>query len=116
MASVNQSLLSGMPDGPLVTALEMKFDQASRPPRRAGPARRRAKPSAEPAPILSERVSMPYVAPNKAAGPHEALQIALSESGRPDIDRMAELLGTTNEAVIAQMHDNEESPLIFKDP
>ena len=50
---------------------------------------------------LSRRRSCPsayrclYVAPSKAAGPHEALQIGC-QSGWPDIDRMAELLGTTN--------------------
>ncbi|MCA0188944.1 MAG: hypothetical protein LCH90_23675, partial [Proteobacteria bacterium] len=114
--ATNQSLLASMPDGPLVTALELKYDPGvdSKRARRTGERIRRE--MADPAPILTQRVVVPYVAPTKAASGAEALSISLSETGRVDLERMAALLGKDEQAVIAEMFDEAESPLIFKDP
>ena len=40
----------------------------------------------------------------------------MSESGRVDIERIASLLGKSEEEVIAEMFDKADKPLIFKDP
>ncbi len=71
---------------------------------------------AEPAPILSRRVVVPYAPPGKAETPADALAITLAERGGVDLPRIAGLLGITEDEAITQMHGKPETPLIFKDP
>ena len=115
-AGPNQALLSNMPDGPLVSALEMKYDPGVTAARARRTGQKVRKESAEPAPIMSQRVVLPYVAPTKAQTGAEALTISLSESGKVDLERMAALLGKSEQGVIDELFTEAESPLIFRDP
>ncbi|HOV58495.1 MAG TPA: LAGLIDADG family homing endonuclease, partial [Rhodanobacteraceae bacterium] len=115
-AGPNQALLSNMPDGPLVSALEMKYDPGVTAARARRTGQKVRKESAEPAPIMSQRVVLPYVPPNKAETGAEALTISLSETGRVDLERMAALLGKSEQAVIDELFTEAEAPLIFRDP
>jgi len=112
----NSALVSNMPDGALVQALELEYRKAITP-KQAQKLGESVRPeSAKPAPILSERVIPKYEPPTKAASPADALQISLSETGRVDLARMAALLDMTEEAVTDALFDKADKPLIFKDP
>ncbi len=112
----NSALVANMPDGALVQALELGYRKAITlaQAKRSGEKPRRDQ--ADPAPILTERVIPKYEPPTSAASPADALSIVLSETGRVDITRMASLLGKTEENVTAEMFDQSDKPLIFKDP
>lgn len=115
-ADLSQALLAGMPDGALVTALELKYDAGVSAAKAKKLGERMRKPSAVPAPILKQRVMVPYVAPESANSAEDALFITLAERGRVDLERMAALLKSDEAAVIAALHENLETPLIFRDP
>ncbi|MFE6967013.1 N-6 DNA methylase [Agromyces sp. NPDC057679] len=66
---------------------------------------------AEPAPILLRRVGAHPDPVTSADTPEEALSIALGESGRLDLDRIAELLDVDPEDVAAQL-----GGLVYRDP
>lgn len=112
----NQALLAGMPDGPLVSAIELRFDAGVTPAKARRTGEKTRKPSATPAPILTKRVVLPYSAPESATSADDALQIALSETGAVDLDRIASLLKVDVAEVAAQLHEDRDSPLIFRDP
>ena len=61
-------------------------------------------------PIFTERVLHPPVTPEVASAA-DALAVALHETGVVDLDRVAELLGVTREAAIAELGNR-----IFLDP
>ena len=61
-------------------------------------------------PIFTERVLHPPVRP-EVTGAADALAVALHETGVVDLDRVAELLGVTREAAIAELGNR-----IFLDP
>ncbi len=65
---------------------------------------------AKPGPIFTERVLHPPVTPEIASAA-DALAVALHETGVVDLDRVAELLGVTREASIAELGNR-----IFLDP
>ena len=113
--SANASLVSAMPDGALVLALELGYRPAitAAMAKRMGESAKDA--SATPAAILSERVVVPYAPPGKADSAADALAIALSEFGRVDTSRIASLLGVSEDEAIQRMADGE-NPLIFMDP
>lgn len=120
-AAKNASLVAEMPDGALVLALEMSYRKEQK--EWTGKVKGKLKlynvtrkESATPAPILKERVVRPYEAPTKAESPADALAISLSESGRVDIDRIADLLGTTPEGVVRDLYEERDNPLIFHNP
>ena len=65
---------------------------------------------ARPGPIFTERVLHPPVTPEVTSAA-DALAVALHETGVVDLDRVAELLGVTREAAIAELGNR-----IFLDP
>jgi N12 class adenine-specific DNA methylase len=87
-----------MPDGALLEALEVvsKDGSISR------------------AAILDRRVVEPPRAAEKAGNPGEAVAISLSETGRIDIERIASLLGTSQEE--AEVAISEGDARAFMDP
>lgn len=111
----NAALLSQMPDGAMVLALESSYE----PERTAEQAKRSGLPkqaeSVKPAPILSERVVPKYEPATKAETPADALAITLAESGRVDMERIAALLGQDLEQA-ADALTGGDKPLVFKDP
>ena len=112
----NSTLISDMPDGALIQALEMSYRPELTPARakKLGESPRPAE--ATKAAILDRRVVVPYSPPGTADSPADALVISMSEFGRVDLDRIADLLKTDTEGVVKALHDETESPLIFKDP
>jgi N12 class adenine-specific DNA methylase len=113
--STNSRLADTMPDGGLVQALEVSY-QPERSKEQAKRSGLEVQPEvAKPAPILKERVVPKYEPATKAASPADALAITLAETGRVDIDRIAQLLGVDgNEA--ADMLQSGDAPLAFNDP
>ncbi|MCY0916227.1 DNA translocase FtsK [Massilia antarctica] len=111
----NSSLVSNMPDGALVQALEFGYRPAISAAR-AARIREKVRPStAEPAPILSKRVIVPYEAPTSADTMADAVAINMAESGRVDIERIASLMAK-NAAEIESDLAAADKPLLFKDP
>jgi len=112
---VNLNLAMTMPDGGLITALEVKYQ----PERTQAQAEKTGlevqREHAEPAPILKSRVVLKYDAPTRAATAADALAISLSERGVVDMERIAELRGVSPELAIAELQ-NHEKPLVFMDP
>lgn len=115
-STANQRLLDTMPDGPLVTALESDYDAGVTAARARTTGLTARKPSANPAPIMSKRVVVPFVAPARAESSRDAMTISLAETGRIDLERMAKLVGKTQQEVIDDLHTSVDDPLIFKDP
>ncbi len=115
-ARANESLISEMPDGALLLALEMGYRPAitAAKAKKMGESPRSA--DAKKAAILTERVVVPYSPPDKAASPADALVISMAEAGKVDLDRISKLLDTNEEGAIAALHGDLEKPLIFQDP
>jgi N12 class adenine-specific DNA methylase len=111
----NAALLNDMPDGALILALEFGYRPAISSARAAKIGDQARPSSANPAPILSRRVIVPYIAPASAQSFADALSITLAEQGKVDMARLAELLGMT-EPELAQRVQEQEKPLIFQDP
>ena len=108
-------LVSEMPDGGLLLALESSYE----PERTAEQAKRSGLPKqseiAKPAAILSERVVPKYEPVTKAETPADALAITLAERGVVDIEHIAKLLGQSPEDAAAALTEGDK-PLVFKDP
>ena len=110
------NILAGMPNSALLLSLESKY----KPPidkdkaKKLGIAPQPA--MVEQATILSKRVISPVEMATTAATPADALAINLSESGRIDLARVAELLGKSEEDTVKALHDDLDTPLIFFDP
>lgn len=111
----NAALISNMPDGALVFALEFDYrpEVSQAKAKLTGEAVRAAE--AAPAPIMSGRVIRKYVPPSVAQTESDALAISLAEHGQVDLQRMAELLGKTPEALQQTLLDAEQ-PIVFLDP
>jgi len=109
------ALVSDMPDGGLLLALESSYE----PERTAEQAKRTGLPQqgeiAQPAAILRERVVPKYEPPTKAETPADALAITLAERGVVDIEHIAKLLGKSPEDAAAALTEGDK-PLVFKDP
>jgi SAM-dependent methyltransferase len=84
------------PDWPLVAALEM-FDDDSQ--------------TAEPAPVFSERVVAPPAERARVESASDAVAVCLDESGMVTTERVAALLGVTEQRARAEMGE-----LVFEDP
>jgi len=112
---VNMNLAMTMPDGGLITALEVKYQ----PERTQAQAEKTGlevqREYAEAAPILKSRVVLKYDPPTRAATAADALAISLSERGVVDMERIAELRGVSPEVAIEELQ-NHEKPLVFMDP
>lgn len=111
----NAVLVSEMPDGALVLALETAYvpEITAKRAKTLGESPRAA--SATKAPILSRRVVEPYHPPSQASTPADALVISLSESGRVDLERIAALLGVDEETAAQKLQEGEK-PLAYLDP
>jgi N12 class adenine-specific DNA methylase len=111
----NAALLSEMPDGGLVLALESSYE----PARTAEQAKKSGLPqqgeTVKPAPIMTERVVPKYEPPTSAETPADALAITLAERGVVDIEHIAKLLKQTPEQAEAALAAGDK-PLVFKDP
>lgn len=111
----NMRIINELPDGALISALEFGYREPITATKAARTGEKARPASAQPAPIMSRRVVMKYEAPTSADTPQDALFITLSETGRPDIDRIAELLGKDRDTTIETMTEGD-SPLLYKDP
>jgi N12 class adenine-specific DNA methylase len=111
----NSSLVTNMPDGALVQALESGYRPAITAARAARIGEKVRPAAAEPAPILSKRVIVPYEAPTTADSLADAVAINMAEAGRVDLERIAALLGKDVAAVEAELAAADK-PLLFKDP
>lgn len=99
-------LVADTPNGPLLLSLESNFRKAA-----AGrPA------TATKSDILTRRVIFPAGGDAKIQSMGDALSVNLSEMGRVDIERIAELRGVGTDEVIKELCDDPEKPLIFHDP
>jgi len=109
------SLAMTMPDGGLISALEVRYQ----PARSKVQAERSGLPEqdeeAKPAPILRERVVPKYEPPTSAGTAADALAIVLAERGHVDLERIAQLRGTTEDAAVAELQKGDK-PLVFLDP
>jgi N12 class adenine-specific DNA methylase len=112
----NEGLISDMPDGALIVALENNYKPTISKERAKKLGELPREESADKAPILSKRVVIPYEPPSKAASPADALIVTMAESGQVDLDRLAALLGTDHDGVIKLLHNDMTEPLIFFDP
>lgn len=113
--STNMALAMTMPDGGLVTALEVGY-QPERSKAQASRSGLEVQPEkATPAPILRERVVPKYEPTTKASTAADALAITLAERGRVDMERIASLRGVTQEEAIAELQRGDK-PLVFRDP
>lgn len=104
------------PDSPLLSALELSYDKGVTKDRAKKTGEAVRAESAVPAPILSQRVIVPYEAPTSADSAQDAMIISLAELGRIDMKRISSLIGADGQEVIRQLHDAMDSPLIFRDP
>jgi N12 class adenine-specific DNA methylase len=115
-APVINKLISDLPNGPLLMALETVY----KPPIRKDRAEKlntKPRPAiVKEAAILDERVVFPYESPTSVESASDALAVVLSESGRVDLGRVADLLGQGQDEVIKALHHEAETPLIFLDP
>lgn len=111
----NYDLLNDLPNGARVLSLEKDFRRAVS----EGKAKRtggEAKPAtASPDAILSRRVQQHYEPATSAETPADALSIALSDTGKVDIGRIASLLGISEEEATKKLTEGE-SPLAYYDP
>ena len=113
--ATNMKLAMTMPDGGLIAALEVDYQPERTAEQAARSGLEAQKEKATPAPILRERVVPKYEPATKAASPSDALAITLAESGRVDMDRIANLLGVSPEQAGEQLQQGAD-PLVFKDP
>jgi N12 class adenine-specific DNA methylase len=109
-------LLASMPDGALVLSLEEAYAKPISKQQAKKLGREPREASADLAAIMSRRVIFPYRAPEKTSDPQDALAITLSETGRVDLETIAELMGKDEQGVIAELHDNRDEPLIYRNP
>lgn len=108
-------VVSSMPDEALVLSLEHDYRPAISKARAAKTKQKPRAASATPAPILSQRVVPKYEPPTRADTPADALAITMSESGRVKMDRIAGLLGISEEEAAAKLQEGDK-PLVFQDP
>lgn len=111
----NAALVADMPDGALVMALEINYRAGLTAARAKARGEKPKPPSADPAPIMSRRVVPKYEPASKADSPQEAILISLSERGRIDMERVAGLLGLTQEQAEEKLQEGD-APLAFFDP
>ena len=112
----NEALVRNMPDGALISSLEVSYKPAISPLRAKNTGETARPAIAKPSDILTRRVVPKYEPPGTASTPADALQISLSEFGKVNLERMGALLGMSPEEVVDALHTNLEKPLIYKDP
>lgn len=112
---VNLRLAMTMPDGGLTAAVEVGYQPARSAAQAARSGLEVQDEKATPAPILRGRVVPKYEPASKASTPSDALAITLAETGRVNIDRIADLLSITPEEAASQLQAGSD-PLVFQDP
>lgn len=111
---VNLRLAMTMPDGGLIAGAEVAY-QPERTAKQAEKSGLEVQPEvATPAPIMRERVVPKYEPATHADSPSDALAITLSETGRVNMERIAELLGLDQATAIERLQEGE--PLVYLDP
>lgn len=98
-------------DWPLVSSLEENYDAGVTKTRAAKTGKPFCKPSADPAPILNQRVVIPPSSPDRVETVEEALTLSLSAHGRPEPFYMARMTGKSVDAVVEELGDR-----VFHDP
>lgn len=111
----NASIISDMPDEGLLMSLEMSYKPEITAAKAASTGMPAAPASAKPAAILSRPVAIPPADKTSADSAVDGLAISLSETGRIDIARIAELRGLSEEAATEELIGGD-SPMAFKDP
>ena len=111
----NAALVSDMPDGALVMALELNFRRGVSEARAKRLGEKPKPPSADPAPIMRTRVVPKFEPVQKVKTPQDALAVSLSDLGRVDMDRIAGLLDIPKETAIEKMTEGPV-PLTYLDP
>ncbi|HEY6612774.1 MAG TPA: PLxRFG domain-containing protein [Pseudomonas sp.] len=113
--SANLSTIMTMPDGGLVAALEVVYKPAVSADKAAKSGMQASEEVVEPAPILRERVVPKYEPATSAGSAADALVISLSETGRVNMERIAQLRGLSVEEAAAELQAGDK-PLVFLDP
>ena len=111
----NANVVSEMPNEGLLRSLEPKFKREVTAAKAKATGMKQSPASAEPAAILTRPVGIPPARKEHAETIGDALAIAMSESGRLDLDRIQQLRGISKEAVEKELTDGE-TPLAFRDP
>ena len=113
--AANLAMVMTMPDGGLVAALETSYQPEVTAVRAKTSGLPISPEVAKPAPMLTGRVIPKFEPATKASSGDDALAISLSETGRVDLERMAQLRGLTQDEVIAELQAGDK-PLAFLDP
>lgn len=111
----NAAIISEMPDEGLILSLESKFKREVTAAKAKATGMKQAPASAEKSAILLRPVGIPAARIDHADTIGDAIAVSLSESGRIDAQRIAQLMGKTEDEVIAEATGGEK-PLAFIDP
>lgn len=111
----NASIISDMPDEGLLMSLEMSYKPEVTAAKAKSTGMPQAPASAKPAAILSRPVAIPPAEKTTADSAVDGLAISLSETGRVDLARIAELRGLSEEAAREELIGGE-APMAFQDP
>ena len=111
----NAAIISDMPDEGLLMSLEMSYKPEVTAAKAKSTGMPQAPASAKPAAILSRPVAIPPAESTRADSAVDGLAISLSETGRIDLARIAELRGLSEEAAREELIGGD-SPLAFQDP
>lgn len=119
-SKTNSTLIADLPDAGLILALEQSYKKAITEFVRYGENGKKVfntiKPeSAEKAAILNERVIFKQIRPTHADTAEEALSLSMSYKGHVDLEYMAEILGSDEESVMNELHNESPTPQIFLD-
>lgn len=111
----NAAIISDMPDEGLLMSLELSYKPEVTAAKAASTGMPASQASARPAAILSRPVAIPPADKTSAESAVDGLAISLSESGRIDLARIAELRGLSQEAAQQELTGGD-SPMAFQDP
>jgi N12 class adenine-specific DNA methylase len=110
-SAANAGVFVDDPDYPLLQSLEVKYSKGVSKDFAKKHGVEYVAPSAQKADIFTRRVAMPYKKATHADTPQDALTISLSEHGRVNLPRMAELTGMEESAITDALSD-----VLFNDP
>lgn len=103
------------PDYPLLAALEVNYKAGISAGVALKHGLKATKPTAEKAPIFTQRVIEARAEVSKAENPEDALYISIAERGAIDADYIASLLGKPVDGLLESMTKGEK-PALFVDP
>lgn len=111
----NANVVSEMPDEGLLLSLENNFKREVTAAKAKSTGMKQSKAKAEQAAILSRPVGIPPTRQDHADTIGDALAIAMSETGRLDLDRIEQLRGIPRDDVEKELTGGD-TPLAFPDP